>query len=79
MTQERALVTARKQIDFTPNRTQIRLVRQGINSRPIWAVSLSIARGSSGGYERVATVRIDANTGKVVAVNRPKGAQPGGP
>ena len=66
--QERAIATARAQVDFRPVRTQIRLVRQGLNAKPFWAVSLSIpARDGSPG--RIATVRVDANNGKVAAVN----------
>jgi hypothetical protein len=60
-------------------------VRQGLNSHPFWAVSLSIPRTVAAGqdapsgddaYRRLAVVRIDANTGKVVAVTYPK--QPSG-
>ena len=68
ISQNRAIATARAQVDFTPKRTQIRLVRQGINSRPYWAVSLSIPKPGGDGYVRITTVRIDANTGKVAAV-----------
>jgi hypothetical protein len=69
LTKEQAMATARKQVDFQPRQTQVRLVRQGINSRPYWAVSLSIPTGV-GEYSRLTTVRVDANTGKVAAVNR---------
>ena len=68
VSQERALATARTQINFRPEQTQIRLVRQGIVSKPYWAVSFSIPR-EGGGYSRITTVRINANTGKVAAVN----------
>ena len=66
--QERAIATARGQVDFRPARTQIRLVRQGLNAQPYWAVSLSVP-ARDGAAARIATVRIDANTGKVAAVN----------
>src|SRR4029079_11795139 len=36
-----AISTAKRQVDFTPQRTQIRLLRQGLNSKPYWIVSLS--------------------------------------
>lgn len=68
ITKERAVVTARQQVDFEAQRTQVRLVRQGLNSRPYWAVSLSIPR-ADGTFAKLATVRIDANTGKVAALN----------
>jgi hypothetical protein len=71
ISKEQAVVTARQRVDFRPTRTQVRLVRQGINARPYWAVSLSIPRpGSVDVFERLTTVRVDANNGKVAAVNR---------
>jgi hypothetical protein len=85
VSQDRAVVLARAEVDFTPTQTQVRLVRQGLNSHPFWAVSLAIPRPAEQGragptedssYRRLAVVRIDANTGKVVAVtypNRPSG------
>jgi uncharacterized membrane protein YkoI len=69
LTKEQAIAAARKQVDFRPTQTQVRLVRQGLRSRPYWAVSLSIPLGGQR-YRRLTTVRVDANTGKVAAVNR---------
>jgi hypothetical protein len=69
VTQRQAVTAAQRQIDFTPRQTQVRLVRQGLTAHPYWAVSLSVP-GSNGGFKRLTTVRVDANTGKVVAVNR---------
>jgi hypothetical protein len=70
VSQEQAVATARAQAGFTPKRTQIRLVRQGLTGDPYWAVSLSVPAASGDGYAKLTTVRIDANTGKVEAVNR---------
>jgi hypothetical protein len=70
VSKERAIATARPEAGFTPERTQVRLVRQGLNGRPFWAVSFSIPAASGSGFARVTTVRVDANTGKVEAVNR---------
>ena len=67
ITKEAAIVTATRQADFRPQRTQVRLVRQGLNGRPFWAISLSVPATSGNGYERVAVARVDANTGKLVA------------
>jgi hypothetical protein len=72
LTQQQAVATAQRQIDFTPRQTQVRIVRQGINAHPYWAVSFSIP-GANGSFKRLTTVRVDANTGKVVAVNRQPG------
>ena len=68
VSQEQAIETARGQVSFTPRRTQIRFVRQGIDSKPFWAISMSVT-GRDGTVARLATVRVDANTGRVAAVN----------
>jgi hypothetical protein len=70
VSKERAIATARPEAGFTPERTQVRLVRQGLNARPYWAVSFSVPAQSGDGYLELTTVRVDANTGKVAAVNR---------
>jgi hypothetical protein len=67
ISQERAVVTATQAANFTPHRTQVRLVRQGLNGHPYWAISLSIPGKGGQGYARVAVARVDANTGKLVA------------
>jgi hypothetical protein len=72
VSQERAIATALPEAGFTPQRTQIRLVRQGLTSRPFWAVSFSVPAASGDGYAKLTTVRIDANSGEVDAVNREK-------
>ena len=67
-----AIATAKRQVDFNPTRTQIRLLRQGINSKPFWIVSLSIpttgAPTTNQEFKELAVIRIDANTGKAVDV-----------
>lgn len=65
---DQAIATAKRQVDFTPDRTQIRLVRQGITSEPFWIVSLSIAGDREDSFRELALVKIDANTGKVDSV-----------
>lgn len=70
ISKEEAIATARDQVDFTPTRTQIRLLRQGINSKPFWFVSLSIPGREEGVFRRLTVVRVDANTGKVEDVER---------
>jgi hypothetical protein len=67
ISQQQAVVTATRAADFTPQRTQVRLVRQGLNGHPYWAISLSIPGKGGDGYARVAVARVDANTGKLVA------------
>jgi uncharacterized membrane protein YkoI len=61
--QQQAVEIARPEAGFTPERTQVRIVRQGLNGKPYWAVSFSDAA-------HITTVRIDANTGTIAAVNK---------
>ena len=70
ISKEQAVATARPQAGFTPERSQVRLVRQGLTGRPFWAVSFSVAGSSPDEYSKLTTVRVDANTGKLEAVNR---------
>jgi len=70
ITEEQAIATAEREVNFEPQRTQIRMLRQGINSRPFWIVSLSIPGERTGTFRRLATVKINANTGKVEEINR---------
>jgi hypothetical protein len=70
VSKERAIETARPEAGFAPERTQVRLVRQGLTAHPYWAVSFSVPAASGDGYAKLTTVRVDANSGKVDAVNR---------
>jgi hypothetical protein len=65
---DQAIATAKQRIEFTPERTQIRLLRQGITSKPYWIVSLSIPTQQKDVFRELALVKIDANTGKVDSV-----------
>jgi len=70
VSKEAAIETARPRAGFEPERTQVRLVRQGLDGHPFWAVSFSIPAPSGDGYARLTTVRVDAVSGRVQAVNR---------
>ena len=78
ITKEQAIATAKRQVDFRPENTQIRLLRQGITRQPFWIVSLSVpSPEGEDSFSRLAVVRVDANTGKVEEVIRqPRQAQP---
>ena len=65
---DQAIATAKQRIDFTSQRTQVRLLRQGITSKPYWIVSLSIPTRQNDVFRKLALVKIDANTGKVESV-----------
>jgi hypothetical protein len=71
VSQDTAVATAKRQVDFRPTRTVVRMLRQGLGSRPYWIVSLSIPRGKNLNtqvFKELAVVRVDANTGKVADV-----------
>lgn len=73
VSKEQAIATAREEVSFEPQRTQIRLLRQGINAKPFWIVSLSIPGEETDTFKRITVVRVDANNGKVedVELGRP--------
>jgi hypothetical protein len=70
VSKEQAIQTAREQVSFAPERTQIRFLRQGLGSRPFWIVSLSIPGEREDTFKQIAVVRVDANNGKVEDVER---------
>lgn len=72
LNKDQAISKAQAQVDFEPQRSQIRLVRQGIPGRPYWVVSLSRPGKTPNTFTELAVVRIDANTGKVVDVTPPQ-------
>lgn len=61
---ERAVELARAEAPFTADRTQVRLVQQGIPPRAFWAVSLSQVDSSSR-PTRVVVYLVDRKTGTV--------------
>jgi len=65
---DQAIAKAKHQVTFTPKRTQIRLLRQGVPSKPFWIVSLSRPGKARDSFSALAVIRINANTGKVVSV-----------
>jgi uncharacterized membrane protein YkoI len=72
LTKDQAIAKAQEQVDFEATRKQIRLLRQGLNARPFWIVSLSVPfKGDpidTQRFKKLAIVEIDANTGKVTNV-----------
>jgi hypothetical protein len=75
VSKEQAIQTAREQVAFEPERTQIRFLRQGLGSEPFWIVSLSIPGEREDTFERIAVVRVDANNGEVEDVERGRPAE----
>ena len=68
LNKNQAIAKAEAQVDFTPKRTQVRLLRQGLSSKPYWMVSLSRPGKQQGTFSKLAVFRINANTGKLERV-----------
>jgi hypothetical protein len=64
-----AIAVARPNVEFKPQGYNIRLLRQGIPPRPVWAVSFWI-RKAGGGSSKITLVLVDANSGRVMQVRR---------
>jgi hypothetical protein len=63
ISQDEAVVIARKQIDFTPDKVQVRYIPQGVPPVYFWAVSLYTVK--NGVPARVQVVLVNATTGAV--------------
>ncbi len=70
ITKQQAVATATRAVDFEPRRTNVRLLRQGLNSKPYWFVNLSVPGSAEGTVRRLSVVQIDANTGKVLEIDK---------
>ena len=70
VTKQEAIAKAKRQVDFAPRRTQIRLLRQGLTSEPFWIVSLSVPGEQEDTFRKLALVKIDANNGKIDSVKQ---------
>jgi len=67
VSQREAIDIARKHVDFRAKCSQIRYLRRGLKSQPVWAVSLwTLDR--RGQFDRVAVVLIAARNGRVLSI-----------
>jgi hypothetical protein len=67
ISQREAISIAREQIEYVPDRTQVRMIRRGFQARPYWAVSLATL-DADGALDRVTVVVIDARSRDVAEV-----------
>jgi hypothetical protein len=67
VSEERAVAIARPQVNFTPEGHNIRLVRQGIPPRAVWAISFWI-KDRQGTPTQLTVVLVDASTGQIDSV-----------
>jgi hypothetical protein len=66
ITKDQAISRAEARVPFEPTQVQVRMLRQGLSSRPFWVVSLSVPHaGTTKAFDELAVVRVNANTGKV--------------
>jgi len=77
ITKEQAMASAERRVSFEPTNVQVRMLRQGLTSRPFWIVSLSVPReGTTQVFDELAVVRVNANTGKVEDVTEQRARPP---
>ncbi len=69
VTQDEAVAIAIRHVDFEPECFQVRFLRIGLNSTPLWAVSLWTL-DKVGGFKRIAVVQVNAVTSEVVSIDR---------
>lgn len=70
ISEEDAVATARAEIDFEPERTEARVLRQGFPPAPVWVVVFTVPdpEGGRNDFLRHAAVRVDARTGELIDV-----------
>lgn len=72
---DQAIEIAKQEVDFVPTRTQIRFLRQGINRKPFWFVSLGVPLADDESrFSKLVVVKLDANTGAVESIERGEAA-----
>jgi hypothetical protein len=75
VTQDEAVAAATERVSFEPENTQVRLLRQGLDRRPFWIVSLSTPGPGDGTFKELAVARIDATNGEIVQLDEQKDAK----
>lgn len=67
---DQAVEIASDRLDFQPEITAVRLVREGIGLQPVWAVSFSVPGEGNVEFEELLVVSVDARSGEVLRVVR---------
>lgn len=70
VTSEQAVEIASEELDFEAEQTAVKLVREGIGLRPVWAVSFSIPGSGGVDFERLLVVTVDAQSGDILKISR---------
>ncbi|MGI9599505.1 MAG: PepSY domain-containing protein [Acidimicrobiales bacterium] len=66
---EQATMIAEERLDFEPEQTAVKMVREGIGLEPVWAVSFSIPGTNGEEFDRLLVVEVDATDGKIIRVS----------
>ena len=76
-TKDQAIAKAERQVEFDPTAAQVRMLRQGLDSRPYWVVSLSIPQQGRRHLQRAGpgAHRRQHRQGRRVKVQRPGAAE----
>jgi predicted small secreted protein len=67
VSKEQAVEIAKERVDFEPTDYQVRLIKQGVQSREVWLVGLERST-NEGELVNATSVLVDANTGDVIRV-----------
>ena len=67
---ESAVDIATERLDFEPDLVAVRMVREGIDLHPIWAVSFSTEGSGDERYDQILVVSVDAQSGEIIRVAR---------
>ena len=67
---EEAIEIASERLDFQPEQTAVKLIREGIGLHPVWAVSFSIPGVDGDEFERLLVVSVDGKSGDILRISR---------
>ena len=67
---EQAVQIATERLDFEPDLTAVKLVREGIGLQPVWAVSFSTNGTDGERYGQILVISVDGRSGEIIRVAR---------
>ena len=67
---EEAVEIATERLDFEPDLTAVKLVREGIGLHPVWAISFSTDGTGDDRYDQILVVSVDGRSGEILRVAR---------
>lgn len=67
---DQAVLIADDELDFEPEQTAVRMVREGIGLEPVWAVSFSIPGTDGSEFDELLVVEVHARSGEIIRISR---------